>query len=371
MNKEAWKSAKKLLCVRLDTIGDVLMTTPAIRALKESYQGRRILFLTSPSGAQAASLVPEIDEIVVYEAPWMKATPVRTSGSYDMKMIERLRRTDCDAAVIFTVYTQNPLPAALLCYLSDIRLRLAYSRENPYQLLTDWVPEPEPHQVLRHEVRRQLDLVAIIGCCASNEALSLRVSDRVIRSVTHLLKRMNIGNDGPFVVIHPGATAPSRRYPAESFAKLGRHLVNEMGMNVLFTGTNSERPLVEIIQKEMDVDSASVAGRLNLEELAALLSLASLAISNNTGPAHVAAAVGTPVVSLYALTNPQHRPWNVPSRVLYHDVSCKYCYKSICPQEHNDCLRLLSPGEVISAVSDLLDETRGMPRLVPSAERAG
>ncbi len=344
-----------MLCVRLDTIGDVLMTTPAVRALKESCRGRRIIFLTSPSGAQAASLVPEIDEILVYEAPWMKATPNRTSGSYDAKMIERLREAGCDGAVIFTVYTQNPLPAALICYLADIRLRLAYSRENPYQLLTDWVPETEPHQMLRHEVRRQLDLVAAIGCSTNNEGLSLHVSDRAVRSVMRLFNTMKIPNDRPLVVIHPGATAPSRRYPAESFAQLGRHLVREMGMTVLLTGTNPEKPLVETIQKEMGADSTSVAGCLSLEELAALLSLASLVISNNTGPAHIAAAVGTPVISLYALTNPQHTPWNVPSSVLYHDVPCKHCYKSICPQGHNDCLRLLSPGEVISAVSDLIN----------------
>jgi ADP-heptose:LPS heptosyltransferase len=96
-------------------------------------------------------------------------------------------------------------------------------------------------------------------------------------------------------------------------------------------------------------------GVLDVPALAAVLARASLLISNNTGTVHVAAAVGTPVVDLYALTNPQHTPWQVPHRVLFHDVPCKYCYKSICPEGHHHCLRLVEPDEVLQAVAELLD----------------
>lgn len=359
---EAWRSAGTVLCVRLDSIGDVLMTTPALRALKESCPGRRIVFLTSSAGAGIARLVPEIDEILVYEAPWMKATPQRSSNGEDNAIIKKIHASGIDASVVFTVYSQNPLPAAFLCYLAGVPLRLAYCRENPYQLLTDWVTEIEPQQMLRHEVARQIDLVAAVGAVTTDRGLSLRVPPEAMKSVRALLREKNIRQERPIVVIHPGATAPSRRYPAESFAELGRYLVRGMGMQVLFTGTEPERALVTGIQAAMDAASTSLVGCLTLAELAALLSLAALLISNNTGPAHMAAALGTPVVSLYALTNPQHIPWNVPSRVLYHDVSCKYCYKSVCPHEHNDCLRLLSPREVVSAVSDLFRETEPVRR---------
>jgi ADP-heptose:LPS heptosyltransferase len=93
--------------------------------------------------------------------------------------------------------------------------------------------------------------------------------------------------------------------------------------------------------------------------MGALLALAPLLIANNTGPVHIAAAVGTPVVDLYALTNPQHTPWGVPNRVLSHDVPCKYCYKNVCPEEHNNCLRLITPESVVQATYELLHETRG------------
>ena len=158
-----WGSCRNVLCVRLDALGDVLMTTPALRALKESAAGRRVTLLTSPAGAAVAPLVPELDACWTYESPWMKATASRPDSREDLAMIERLRAGRFDAAVIFTVYSQNPLAAAFLCHLAEIPLRLGHCRENPYHLPTHWVIDPEPGTVVRHEVRRQLDLVASVG----------------------------------------------------------------------------------------------------------------------------------------------------------------------------------------------------------------
>src|SRR5262249_33508011 len=143
-NAAAWQRASRILCVRLDTLGDVLMTTPALRALKESHSDRHLTLLTSATGAAAARLVPAIDDGIVYDAPWLKATAPRADSQAEYGLAERLRRERFDAAVIFTVYSQNPLPSAVLCYLADIPLRLTHCRENPYQLVTDWVPDPEP-----------------------------------------------------------------------------------------------------------------------------------------------------------------------------------------------------------------------------------
>src|SRR3954466_1471860 len=168
-----WKTFERVLCVRLDALGDVLMTTPAMAALKESGH-RRLTLLTSSAGAAIAPLIPVIDETIVYDAPWMKATQARLDSSVDRSFVERLHAEQFDAAVIFTVYSQNPLPAALFCYLADIPRRLAHSRENPYQLLTHWIPEPEPQQFVRHEVQRQLDLVAHVGARTEDPRLRIR-----------------------------------------------------------------------------------------------------------------------------------------------------------------------------------------------------
>jgi len=355
---DRWAAAEHVLCVRLDALGDVLMTTPAVRAVKRSRPGRRVTLLTSPAGAAAAELVPDVDDVIVYDAPWMKATARRADGRPDRAMIECLRDGRFDAAVVFTVYSQNPLPAAMLCFLADIPLRLAHCRENPYQLLTDWVPDPEPAPVTRHEVRRQLDLVAAVGCHTADERMAVRVPPEAEERADEILAGLGLASDDRWAVMHVGASAPSRRYPPESFAAAARGLTAE-GVRLVFTGSAAEEELIEQVRAGVDEYSESLAGELNLAELAALLKRAPLLISNNTGPVHVASAVGTPVVDLYALTNPQHTPWGVPCRVLSHDVPCRNCFKSICPEGHNDCLRKVPPADVVRAALELLGDRFG------------
>src|ERR1041385_630008 len=130
--KPSWENAEKILCVRLDNLGDVLMTTPALRAFKESGPGGRLTLLASPAAAELAPLIPEVDDAIFYDAPWMKSAPPRADGASERAMARLLRARGFDAAVVFTVYSQNPLPAALLCRMADIPLRLAHCRENPY-----------------------------------------------------------------------------------------------------------------------------------------------------------------------------------------------------------------------------------------------
>jgi ADP-heptose:LPS heptosyltransferase len=215
----------------------------------------------------------------------------------------------------------------------------------------------DPDQGLRHEVRRQLDLVATIGCYAREESLSLLVPRRAYRQVQNCLRRSKLDLSCPWIVIHPGASAESRRYEPENFTLAARSLVQDHNIQVVFTGRAWEEALVQEIQSKMRAPSISLAGRLALDEFAALLALAPLLISNNTGPVHIAAALGTPVVDLYALTNPQHTPWRVPHRLLYSDVPCKFCFKSICPMVHHNCLRLVAPESVVQAAIELLNES--------------
>lgn len=349
MTAAGWDRAREVLCVRLDSLGDVLMTTPALRALKGLSGKPRLTLLTSPSGAAVAPLVPEVDDVVVYDAPWLKATAPRAGSAPDAAMIELLARRGFDASVIFTVYSQSPLPSALLCHLAGIPLRLAHCRENPYGLLSDWVPEPEPERLVRHEVQRQLDLVGAIGASTGDDRLSLVFPDEVRSSVAERLTASGLRLDSSWAVVHPGGTAPSRRYHPERFALVADALQRDHGWHIVFSGTESERALVAEVQAAMSSRARSLVGELSVAEMAALVELAPVLISNNTAPVHMAAAVGTPVVDLYALTNPQHTPWKVPHAVLYHDVPCRFCLKSVCPQGHHDCLARVSPEAVVAA----------------------
>lgn len=353
MMEPAWDHATSILCVRLDSLGDVLMCTPAMRALRDALPGRAITLLTSPSGARAAPFIPEVDTVLEYQAPWMKNSAAHAPGA-DIGFAQRLADLGVDGAVIFTSYSQSPLPAALLCHLAGIPLRLAHCRENPYQLLTDWLPDPEPDRVIRHEVRRQLDLVARIGCVAGSTRMSFQLRDDDLAAVRTRLAGLGLAEGDRWLLVHPGASAPSRRYPARHWAEAIRRLSGELGMDIVLTGGAGEAPLVDAIREWCGVAVHSLAGQLSLGELGAALKLATAVVSNNTGPAHIAAAVGTPLVDVYAMTNPQHTPWQVRNRLLYHDVPCRFCMKSVCPQGHNDCLAKIAPQRVVEAVRSLL-----------------
>lgn len=348
-----WQKVENILCVRLDAMGDVLMTTPAISALKNQNSKRKITLLTSKAGQLVAEQIPEIDEIITFEPPWMKVSK-NSNHLVDQKMIEYIKSLCFEASIIFTVYSQSSLPAALFCYLAAIPLRLAHCRENPYHLLSHWVVEKEPQEFVRHEVERQLDLVASIGCVANKINLSYNIPEHANEYITKWGKIWGLDWDRPVIVIHPGASAPSRRYRIDGFAEVADRLVLEEKLQVVFTGSREEEELILKLQSLMQAPSISLAGKLSLSQTAALLKKASLLLSNNTGPVHLAAAVKTKVVDLYALTNPQHTPWQVPSKVLYKDVPCRHCYKSICPKGHNHCLQLITPSEIIEAIKDLL-----------------
>lgn len=353
MTAARWRTADRILCVRLDNMGDVLMTTPAFRALKEARPGRRLTLLASGAGAAVARHVPEIDDVIVYRAPWIKATPASPISADDFAAMERLRGR-FDAAIVFTVFSQNPLPAALFCHLAGIPLRLAYCRENPYHLLTDWRPEVDRLPNPRHEVKRQLDLVETVGCRTGNARLSFNITDAARRRARELLSRLGLDPHEPYVAIHPGATAPSRRYPSERFSEVATRINAETGLPIVFTGDAGDLPLVARTKANAAARSVAAAGRFSLAELAAVIEGAAVLITNNSGPVHLAAAAGTPVVDLYALTNPQHTPWNVPSEVLYQDVPCRNCFKSVCPMDHHACLRGVEPSRVVAATLRLL-----------------
>ncbi|MFS2217923.1 glycosyltransferase family 9 protein [Telluria sp. Tellsp104] len=359
-----WHRARRILCVRLDSLGDVLMCTPAMRALRQAVAGRTLTLLGSPSGAAALPFVPELDDAIAWSAPWTKSAKPATTGAAAPAPIATLAARAFDAAVIFTTYTQSALPAALLCQLAGIPLRLAHCRENPYELLSDWVPDPEPATLVRHEVQRQLALVQRVGCRSAGLGLSFVPRPADVTAARARLAAAGVDPDRPWILLHPGASAASRRYPAAHWAHVLRLLAQELHLPLVLTGSAEESELVDGIQFASAVPAISLAGRRALGELGAALRLAAVAVTNNTGPAHMAAAVGTPVVDLYALTNPQHTPWNVRSRVLFHDVPCRFCYKSTCPEGHQACLAGIEPQRVVDAVRALLAAARATPAAV-------
>ena len=309
----------RLLGVRLDNFGDVLMTTPAFRALKQSL-GCHLTLLTSSAGAMVAPLIGEIDDVISFDVPWVAQSDQTPDPTAVLALAERLKQGRFDGAILFTVQSQSPLPAAMLCYLAGITRVLGYCRENPYHLISNWVPDPEVLVATRHEVRRQLDLVAAIGAETDDEHLSLTLPAGARERALRTLTTEGVDPARPWLLLHPGVSEEKRRYPADRFCEAARQLIADVGFQIVLTGSQSEHDYAEAIRRELGEQAVNLAGRVDLSTLAGLIAEATVLIANNTGPVHIAAAVGTPVVVLYAKTNPQHTPWLVDSRVLYFDV---------------------------------------------------
>ncbi|HEU5052985.1 MAG TPA: glycosyltransferase family 9 protein [Hanamia sp.] len=354
-----WNNCKNILCIRADNMGDLLMSSPAIRALKETFNCK-ISLLTSAMGNWIASFIKEIDEVIVADLPWVKTKkPVDEKETKDL--IEQLTKKNFDGVVIFTVYSQNPLPAAMLTYLAGIPRRLAYCRENPYNLLTDWVVEKEPFSFIKHQVERDLDLVRSINATTQNDKINIEISKSAKESAIRKIKDAGVDLEREWLIIHPGVSETKREYPEENWIGTGKLLRDELDFQLLVTGSSSEKELCTRIRNNIGDNSFALAGLLSIEEFIALISMAPLVISVNTGTVHIAAATQTPVIVLYALTNPQHTPWKVKSSVLFYSVkeglrskNQVVIYVTENLMEKN--LEPPSPAEIINETKKLLEK---------------
>ncbi len=255
-------------------------------------------------------------------------------------MIAMIKERQFDGAIIFTSYHQSSLPAAYLCYLADIPLRLAASIDGPGSLLTTRHKHPER---MMHEVERGLDLVNAIGLTTSALDLVLKVPIMARESVYEFLFVQNVDPHRPLLLIHPGCSMSARTYPYDMYSRVLDLVIERLGATVVVTGTKDEQALVEHVLDKVHEHNRratiACAGTLPFPDFCALIEAADLMITNNTGPMHIAAAVKTPVVALFALTNPpeQWGPW-------------------LCPYNH-ECLRLVTPEMVADATTELLIET--------------
>jgi len=309
-----WRQVRKLLCVRLDNMGDVIMSGPAIAALKESFQCH-VTLLTSSTAKSISPMIPGIDETIVYDVPWVKNNQVNPAAESLYHMANILRAKKFDGAVIFTVFSQTALPAAMLTWMADIPLRAAYCRENPYSLLTDWLPDPEPYRLIQHQVLRDLALVKTLGATVHDDRLQLRLPHQAWTSAQDKLQDAGVDLEKPWIILHPGVSEERRKYPTALWRETAQKLVDELDVQIVVTGSEPERDLAE----EIAIPGPtffSCAGRLTLEEFIISIYYAPLVISVNTATIHIAAATQTTVIVLYAMTNPQHTPWKGKGYVL-------------------------------------------------------
>jgi ADP-heptose:LPS heptosyltransferase len=331
----------RALVARLDSAGDVLITGPAVRAIAESHDN--VTFLAGPRGRAAAELLPAVDDIIEWQAPWVDFDSPELTADHVDALVKQLRDLAPERVYIFTSFHQSPLPLALICRMASVPWVGAISEDYPGTLLDlrhhvgDGVPEPE----------RALSLARAAGCeLPDGDDCRLRV-----RTPAPLSGQLaDILGDAAFVAFHPGAAVPARRPTTQRSARMVEALV-AAGHRVAVTGDPSERDLTAAVAGHIAVD---LGGRTSLSTLAAVYAAASVVVTPNTGPAHLAAAVGAPVVSLFAPVVPasQWSPYgDTVIRLGDQDAPCRLTRARVCPVAGHPCLDGITDDELISAVN--------------------
>jgi ADP-heptose:LPS heptosyltransferase len=328
----------RTLVVRLDNAGDVLVCGPAVRAVAAG--SAHVTLLAGPEGAEAARLLPGVDDVLTWRAPWTGFDPPPVDRGQVSDLVARL--AGFDRAVILTSFHQSPLPAALLLRLAGVGHIAAISEDYPGSLLDvrhrveDDIPEAE----------RALSLVRAAGFASPP-------GDDGRLAIRRPLPRTRDIVAGRYVVLHPGVSVPARAWPEEHCTLAVRDLAAR-GWRPVVTGGPAERALTSRVAGDSGLD---LGGRTTFAELAGVLAGASAVVAGNTGPAHLAAAVGTPVVSLFAPVVPAVRwaPYGV-RHVLLGDQNalCRDTRARECPIPGHPCLTSVDPADVVAAVEEVM-----------------
>ncbi|MET9323542.1 glycosyltransferase family 9 protein [Streptomyces sp. NPDC003038] len=333
-------TAPRTLVVRLDSAGDVILAGPALRAV--AHGSSYTALLCGPQGAPAARLLPGVDDVLVYEAPWVGLEPAPVANGPWLDLIASVSRGRFDRALILVSYHQSPLPAALLLKLAGVGWTAADCEDYPGALL-DLRHHRRPD---RHEAQAALDLAEDAGyALPQGDDGALRVGEPP--DCTHLTGR------DPYVVLHPGAAVTARAWSPARAARACAAL-DTAGYRVVVTGGPAERALTAEVAGRHALDLGGVTG--DLRHLAGVLAGADAVLVGNTGPAHLAAAVGTPVACLFSPVVPAERwrPYGVP-HVLLGDQSapCRGSRARHCPVRGHPCLDDIRDAEVLAAVARL------------------
>jgi len=335
-------NVRNILVVRTDRLGDVILTLPLLPVLKRTFPAASVYMLIKPYTAELVQGHPDLDGIIPYDD---------AVSFWELLAMIKSRKFD------IVIVTYPTFRLALLMFLARIPIRVA-TGYRWYSLLFNKRVYEHRKDAKRHEVEYNLNLAKAIGCDVSQVEFYLDIPQSAREVAKAIRKRFDISDNDTVVILHPGSGGSARDWKPKRFGELGERLVSETDANVIVTGGKGEDALVSEVMRYISHNAYPLVDELSLKELAALICSVSLFISNSTGPIHIAAAVGTPVIGLYSpIIACSPRRWgpyaeNKTIFVPAVPMECKTCSGEKC--EYFDCMELITVDEVFRIAQEKL-----------------
>ncbi len=338
---------KNILVVRTDRMGDVILTTPSIAALKENFPQARVSMLIAPSTYEIIEGNPHLDEIIVDDRQGVHR------GFWGFcRLVKELRQRKFDLAIVYHTKKRTNLT----CFAAGIPERIGYHNNKFGFLLTMKIPDQRP-QGLKHEVQYCLDLLRAIGIERESKKLFMEVKKEWNHWAQQFLLQHGVNPGERLIAIHPGASCISKRWMPERFAQVADYLIVQYRSKVVLIGSAENKMIVAKILGSLKGEVVDATAQTSVGQLAALLKRCQLLVSNDSGPVHLAVAVGVPVISIFGrnqkgLSPIRWGPLGPNDRILHKEVGCPVCLAHNCQIEFK-CLDEIKTGEVLEAVDSL------------------
>lgn len=335
---------KNILIIKLRHIGDVLLSTPVLHALREAFPEARLTMLANRGTEGVLAHNPDVNEVLCLE---------KGAWADQCRFVYRLRERGFDCVIDLTDGDRS----AVISFATGAPVRIGFNAEHRWRgLLYSKVAKPRP--VDQHRVEYDLCALRALGLDPTRGMPSVSVSEPEEQMVDHWLREQGLTGDHcpPLVLVQPGARYSLKVWPSERFAQLSDRLAERFHCRILLGGDQREREIAEQVARKTHCAPIVVAGRFSLLQYASLVKRCALFVGNDGGAMHIAATVGTPVVALFGPTYPERwGPRGGLTQVIYKGLDCRACYHPSCLRGDDSCMRQITVDEVFEAAGRILD----------------
>ena len=332
---------RNVLIIKLRYIGDVLLATPTVRAIKAVRPDVRVTMMVNRGTEDLLSGNPDLDEIMVLD---------KGSLAAQSRLIAGLRSRQFDTVIDLTDGDRS----AFLTRVSGAPVRIGFNDEHRWRgrYYTEVI---QPASDVRHRIDRDLETLKPMSIQASSRDPQLWLTQEEIKSADQLLDQLGVQRSKSMVILQPGARYWFKAWPLERFAELANQLMSQYGCQVLIGGSDQDIDIAQQIQRMAQKTPTIMAGRTTIKQFAAIAEKSALFVGSDSGAMHIASAVGTPVVALFGPSNPREwGPRGGPVEVLYKEIDCRSCFHPTCSRGEENCMKLIAVHEVVAAAHRLL-----------------